>query len=193
MAKQPTCWIVAGPNGAGKTTFALEYLPKVAQCRCFVNADLIAAGLSPLAPERQLPAASRLFLAEIDHCVKAKQDFAFETTLAGRGYLRLMRRLKANGWRVELIYLALPSADMSLLRVAERVAHGGHDIPAADIARRFPRSLHNLLHGFSHLADRTRCFMNSGNRPELVFRQQGAQRVILQPEYFELLQREARP
>ena len=117
----PTCWIIAGPNGAGKTTFALEYLPRVAQCRHFINADLIAAGLSPLAPEQQLLAASRLFLTEIGHCIAANMDFAFETTLAGRGYLKLIHRLQTNGWRVELIYLALPSAEMSRLRVAERV------------------------------------------------------------------------
>ncbi|QSA96950.1 hypothetical protein [Methylococcus sp. EFPC2] len=94
----PTCWIIAGPNGAGKTTFALEYLPKVAHCKHFINADLIAAGLSPLAPERQLIAASRLFLREIDHCIERAQDFAFETTLAGRSYLKLICNLKADGW-----------------------------------------------------------------------------------------------
>ena len=80
----PTCWIIAGPNGAGKTTFALRYLPQVAGCRRFINADLIAAGLSPLAPERQLATASRLFLQEVDSAIKAGEDFAFETTLAGR-------------------------------------------------------------------------------------------------------------
>lgn len=85
----PTCWIIAGPNGAGKTTFALEYLPQVAQCSRFVNADLIAAGLSPLAPERELLAASRLFLGEIEACITQREDFAFETTLAGRSYLKL--------------------------------------------------------------------------------------------------------
>ena len=118
----PTCWIIAGPNGAGKTTFALEYLPKVAHCSRFVNADLIAAGLSPLAPERELLAASRLFLSEIEGCIAQREDFAFETTLAGRSYLKLVRRLQAEGWRVELMYLALPSMEMSKLRVAERVA-----------------------------------------------------------------------
>jgi len=142
---QPACWIIAGPNGAGKTTFALQYLPELAGCSRFVNADLIAAGLSPLAPERELAAASRLFLREIEAHTAARQDFAFETTLAGRGYLRLIRRLRADGWRVELIYLALPSVGLSRLRVAERVRHGGHDIPVADIERRFPRSLRNLL------------------------------------------------
>ena len=133
----PTCWIIAGPNGAGKTTFALEHLPQVAACVRFINADLIAAGLSPLAPERELLAASRIFLGEIAQCIGSREDFAFETTLAGRSYLRLVERLRADGWRVELIYLALPSTEMSKQRVAERVAHGGHNIPAADIARAF--------------------------------------------------------
>lgn len=144
-----------------------------------------------MAPEQQLLAASRLFLREIEHCIVAGEDFAFETTLAGRGYLQLVRRLQNGGWRVELVYLALPSAEMSRLRVAERVAHGGHNIPSHDILRRFPRSLHNLLYCYAPLADQTRCFMNEGEQPELVFRQQTAQREIFHPEFFELLQQEA--
>jgi predicted ABC-type ATPase len=159
----PTCWIIAGPNGAGKTTFALEYLPTVVGCRRFVNADLIAAGMSPLAPEQQLLAASRLFLREIEDCINTRQDFAFETTLAGRSYLKLVEKLQTTGWRVELIYLALPSAEMSRLRVAERVRHGGHSIPEDDIIRRFPRSLYNLLHLFAPRANQTLCYMNSGS------------------------------
>jgi predicted ABC-type ATPase len=103
----PSCWIIAGPNGAGKTTFALQYLPAV-NCQHFINADLIAAGLSPLAPETGLIAASRLFLREIQNRIRAREDFAFETTLTGRSYLKLIRRLKSEGWRVELIYLVYP-------------------------------------------------------------------------------------
>ncbi|WP_394753858.1 zeta toxin family protein [Crenothrix sp.] len=186
----PTCWIIAGPNGAGKTTFAMEYLPTVAGCRRFINADLIAAGLSPLAPEQHLLAASRLFLHEIEDCIAARQDFAFETTLAGRSYIKLIKRLQATGWRVELIYLALPSAEMSRLRVAERVAHGGHNIPEADLIRRFPRSLHNLLNVFAPKVDQVRCFMNSGAKPELVFQQASVVRTVLHPDFFLLLQRE---
>jgi predicted ABC-type ATPase len=187
----PTCWIIAGPNGAGKTTFALSYLPTAANCRNFVNADLIAAGLSPLAPETELLAASRIFLREIENRIQARQDFAFETTLAGRSYLRLIRRLRSEGWRVELIYLALPSVEMSRLRVAERVAHGGHNIPLEDIERRFPRSLRNLLHEFSYAIDRTQCFMNEDDSPQLIFEQQGETREILNPELFEQLSQEA--
>lgn len=187
----PTCWIIAGPNGAGKTTFALEYLPQVAQCSRFVNADLIAAGLSPLAPERELLAASRLFLGEIEACIAKREDFAFETTLAGRSYLKLVRRLQTAGWRVELIYLALPSMEMSKLRVAERVAHGGHNIPVADIERRFARSLGNLLYSFSTQVDACRCFMNSDASPELVFEQQGEVRNVLHMPYYQHLLKEA--
>lgn len=187
----PTCWIIAGPNGAGKTTFALEYLPQVAQCSRFVNAGLIAAGLSSLAPERELLAASRLFLGEIEACITQREDFAFETTLAGRSYLKLVRRLQTAGWRVELIYLALPSMEMSKLRVAERVVHGGHNIPVADIARRFARSLGNLLYSFSTQVDACRCFMNSDASPELVFEQQGELRNVVHMPYYQHLLKEA--
>ncbi len=189
----PTCWIIAGPNGAGKTTFALEYLPQVAQCSRFINADLIAAGLSPLAPERELLAASRLFLSEIEAVITQREDFAFETTLAGRSYLKLVRRLRAEGWRTELIYLALPSMEMSRLRVAERVAHGGHTIPTADIERRFARSLGNLLNVFSTEVDACRCFMNSSAVPELVFEQQGDVRNIVHAQHHEHLLKESTP
>jgi predicted ABC-type ATPase len=187
----PTCWIIAGPNGAGKTTFALSYLPTAANCRNFINADLIAAGLSPLAPETELLAASRIFLREIENRIQARQDFAFETTLAGRSYLRLIRRLRSEGWRVELIYLALPSVEMSRLRVAERVAHGGHDIPLKDIERRFSRSLQNLLNQFSYAVDRAQCFMNNGDTPQPVFIQQGENREILNLKLFQQLTQEA--
>ena len=182
-----TCWIIAGPNGAGKTTFALEYLPTVVGCSHFVNADLIAAGLAPLAPERELLAASRLFLRELETRIVAGESFAFETTLAGRTYLRMVDRLRRDGWRVDLIYLALPSAEMSKLRVAERVAHGGHAIPEADIERRFPRSLRHLLDDFSQRVDRCICFMNDGENPELVFEQCGDQRDILRADHYQLL------
>jgi predicted ABC-type ATPase len=187
----PICWIIAGPNGAGKTTFAMEYLPRIKQCSRFINADLIAAGLSPLAPERELLAASRLFLTEIESAIAAQENFAFETTLAGRSYLKLVRRLKASGWEVELIYLALPSMEMSKLRVAERVMHGGHNIPNADIERRFARSLKNLLHVFCSEVDYCCCFMNAGILPELVFEQRGTQLNVQSSTLYSLLQEEA--
>ena len=174
----PVCRIIAGPNGAGKTTFALEYLTKVPGCANFINVDLIAAGLSPLVPERKLLSAGRIFLHEVEQSISAGEDFAFETTLAGRGNLRLVERLRAEGWRVELIYLALPGVEMSKQRVAERVAHGGHDVPAADIERRFARSLRHLLEDFCHSVDLCTCFMNDGESPTLVFEQTGNTRHV---------------
>ncbi len=185
----PTCWIIAGPNGVGKTTFALNYLPKVPKCLHFINADLIAAGLSPLAPERELVAASRIFLREIESCITTRQDFAFETTLSGRSYLRLIERLQADGWRVELIYLALPSVEMSKMRVAERVRQGGHNIPVADIERRFSRSLYNLFHVFSSRVDYCVCFMNDSGAPIQIFEQTpGGRNVVSEIIYQQLLQ-----
>ena len=183
----PVCWIIAGPNGAGKTTFALEYLPLVAGLAHFINTDLIAAGLSPLAPERKSLAACRIFLTEIKQRIAAREDFAFETTLAGRSYLRLVERLQAGGWQVELIYMALPSVEMSKLRVAERVDHGGHNIPATDLERRFPRSLRHLLDDSSHRVDNCRCFMNSCEKPALIFEQHGNDRKIIHDDNYQLL------
>lgn len=183
----PTCWMIAGPNGAGKTTFAMEYLPEVARCAHFINADLIAAGLSPFDPGRQQLAASRLFLRELDVRAHADEDFAFETTLSGRNYLKLVDMLMQQGWRVELIYLALPSVQMSKLRVAERVRHGGHNVPEADIERRFPRSLRHLFDDFSWRVSHCRCFMNAGDQPALIFEQAGVIRNVIHAEHYRCL------
>jgi predicted ABC-type ATPase len=122
--------IIAGPNGAGKTTFAREFLPQEAGCPVFVNADLIAAGLSPFAPERAAIQAGRLMLEAIAQHVAQRESFAFETTLSGRGYARQIPQWQQLGYHVKLFFLSLPSADMAVQRVAERVRQGGHDIPA---------------------------------------------------------------
>ena len=188
----PNCWIIAGPNGAGKTTFALKYLKHMAKCDTFVNADLIAAGLSPLAPEKELMTASRLFLKEMKGYISQKTDFAFETTLSGKGYLRLIKNLRKDGWHVELIYLALPSVDMSIERVAERVMHGGHNIPLQDIERRFPKSLNNLFDQYSHLVNECTCFMSENETPELIFTQKNGERIIVHQEQYKLLERGAK-
>ncbi len=187
----PTCTIIAGPNGAGKTTFALTYLPDAAHCRNFINADLIAAGLSPLSSGRELLTASRLFLREIHQHIRRREDFAFETTLSGKNYLRLIRRLLADGWRVDLYYLWLPNVEMSMERVAERVAHGGHDIPRASIIRRYPRSIDNLLAHYAPLCSSVVCIDNSTTVAQVIFVQNADGRTILDPPLFEALRRGA--
>ena len=136
--------IIAGPNGAGKTTFARSFLPQEAQCPRFINADLIAAGLSPFAPETAAIKAGRLMLEEVAACVGRGESFAFETTLSGLGYLRHIDQWHAQGYRVDLYFLALPSAEAAVARVAERVSQGGHDIPEPVIRRRFVTGRRNF-------------------------------------------------
>lgn len=164
--QSPTCYIVAGPNGAGKTTFALRYLPEIAGCRNFVNADLIAHGISPLDSLSAQYEAGRLFLHEIHANIDKRVDFAFETTLAGRSYMDLLIKLRKNGWRTVLFFLWIPDAAFSKSRIRERVKHGGHDVPDDAIYRRYPRVMYNLVKLYIPLCDRVLCYDNSG--PELV-------------------------
>ncbi|MCL2700263.1 MAG: zeta toxin family protein [Phycisphaerae bacterium] len=140
----PRALIVAGPNGAGKTTFACEFLPAEGNCPAFINADLIAEGLSPFRPEAMAVEASRLMLEHVRHRVARREDFAVETTLAGRAYLRMIHEWKSVGYNVELTFLQLPSADLAVARVRQRVTQGGHNIPEPDIRRRFDRGLENF-------------------------------------------------
>jgi predicted ABC-type ATPase len=129
----PRCIIIAGPNGAGKTTFAREFLPKDAGVIHFVNADLLAAGLSPLKPDLAALAAGRLLLGELDRLVRTRQDFAFESTLSGLTYLSRLERWKSAGYRIEIIFLRLASVSLALRRIAARVKQGGHNVPRADV------------------------------------------------------------
>ena len=166
--KGPRCIVIAGPNGAGKTTFAREFLPKDAQVIHFVNADLIASGLSPLRPELANIAGGRLFLAELDRLARARKDFAFESTLSGLTYLRRLRRWKAAGYRIEIIFLRLASLQLALRRIASRVRQGGHNVPRADVVRRFARSWSHFHSHYRPLADYWEVYDNSGQRPHLV-------------------------
>lgn len=138
------CILIGGPNGAGKTTFATEFLPKEGETITFLNADLIAAGLSPFAPERVAVEASRILLQRIGHCVALGESFGLESTLSGLAHLRHIRRWQDSGYEVELHFLKLPSAVLAVDRVHRRVKHGGHDIPVPVIRRRFERGLINL-------------------------------------------------
>ena len=160
--------IIAGPNGAGKTTFAREFLPDEADCPLFVNADLIAAGLSPFAPESMALRAGRLMLEEIQRHLGRGASFAFETTLAGRGYARQIPQWRERGYRVELFFLSLPSADAAVARVAERVRQGGHDIPEATIRRRFEAGLANVHRIYAPLVNSWVLYDNSGEAPALL-------------------------
>lgn len=145
--------IIAGPNGAGKTTFARAYLLYEPACPIFVNADLIAEGLSPLAPEAAAFRAGRLMLEEIDRHASQGKSFAFETTLAGRCYVRRIRRWRSEGYEVKLIYLPLATPEEAIQRVEHRVTQGGHGIPEAVVRRRFDRSVANFRRVYQNLVD----------------------------------------
>lgn len=165
---KPKIIIIAGPNGAGKTTFAREFLPQEADCPVFVNADLIAAGLSPFAPERAAIQAARLTLEAIAQHVARRENFAFETTLSGRAYARQIAQWRAMGYQVELFFLSLPSADMAVQRVAERVRQGGHNIPEATIRRRFEAGRRLLIEVYQPLVHQWVLYDNAGDEPVLL-------------------------
>ena len=160
--------IIAGPNGAGKTTFAREFLPNEAGCPVFVNADLIAAGLAPFAPEKAAVQAGRLMLQELSRHFAARENFAFETTLAGRGYVHHIRDWQAAGYRVKLIFLQLDSPEEAIARVAQRVRQGGHAIPEATIRRRFAAGLENFQRLYAPLVDAWALYDNAGATPVLL-------------------------
>lgn len=160
--------IIAGPNGAGKTTFAKEYLPNEADCPDFINADLIAAGLSPFRPETAAIHAGRLMLHEIKSRVKQLRSFAFETTLSGRSYAQKIPQWQALGYHIKLIFLNLPNANIAVARVAARVAQGGHNVPEDVIRRRFSVGLRNFEGVYKNIVDAWIVYDNSGSIPMLL-------------------------
>lgn len=168
MAQDLKVIIIARPNGAGKTTFAREFLPHEAACPVFVNADLIAAGLSPFDVGAAAVQAGRLMLQELERHFQARRSFAFETTLSGRGYLRHIARWRAAGYRVELIFLRLNHDDEAVARVQQRVRQGGHDIPEAVIRRRFAAGLENFQHHYAPVVDAWALYDNAGEMPALL-------------------------
>lgn len=136
--------IIAGPNGAGKTTFAREFLPTDAELPNFVNADLIAAGLSPFAPDLAAFKAGRLMLETIADYAKRSESFSFETTLSGLTYAQMIPAWRSSGYAVKLIFLSLQNVETAIARVAARVMQGGHNVPEEVIRRRFAHGIANF-------------------------------------------------
>jgi len=168
MPKQRRIIILAGPNGAGKTTFAREYLLKEAHCPDFVNVDLIAAGLSPFDPDRAAIRAGRIMLSEIERRVRKGESFAFETTLSGHAYARVIPAWRNAGYRVKLIFLSLPSPELAIARVAARVAQGGHHVANTVVRRRFHSGLRNFQDIYMKLVDEWWWYDNAEDTPKLI-------------------------
>ncbi|MDP3722041.1 MAG: zeta toxin family protein [Candidatus Omnitrophota bacterium] len=180
----PNLYIIAGPNGAGKTTFAREFLPHYAKCKNFVNADLIAQGLSPFSPAAAGIKAGRLLLKQIHEFAERRADFAFETTLSGKTYVTLLRRLKQHGYVIHLFFLWAPSVELVIARIKDRVAEGGHDVPVTDVRRRFGRSMKNFFKVYKPLLDSWTLFDNSTTWPSLIAEEKGGKLIVVDPELF---------
>lgn len=166
----PQLVVLAGPNGAGKTTAAPMLLKGALRVREFVNADVIAQGLSGFNPDAAAFQAGRAMLQRLDVLAARRLDFAFEATLASRGLAKRIRSLRSDaGYRCSLVFLWLESPEIAIQRVAARVRLGGHDVPAPTVRRRYRAALSNFFSTYRGLTDLWRFYDNSGSGPpELV-------------------------
>ncbi len=170
--RRPTFFIIAGPNGAGKSTAAPFLLQDLLDIDHYINADTIAAGLSAFDPASVAFAAGRIMLTRMNELATTRSDFAIETTLATRSFAPWARRLRNEGYRCQLLFLTLPSPDLAVARVAQRVALGGHHIPTDIIHRRFHAGIRNFFDLYQSLADAWRVYDNASPQgPQLIAKQ----------------------
>jgi predicted ABC-type ATPase len=179
----PKLYIIAGCNGAGKTTASFTVLPEMLNCREFVNADSIAVGLSPFNPESVSIEAGRLMLSRIHELIRALADFAFETTLATRSYVPLVKEAQQSGYKVTLLFIWLDSPQTAIQRVADRVAEGGHNIAEDVIIRRYYRGIFNLLNLYMPICDSWIVVNNKSVVPELIAKGTNSGENIIQNRY----------
>jgi predicted ABC-type ATPase len=190
--RKPQLYIIAGPNGSGKTTFARRFLPYFTDCLNFVNADSIASGLSPFSPEVVALKAGKLMLDQIHEYGKKERDFAFETTLAGRTYLKLLKDLKKKDYTVHLFYLWVRDINLAIKRIEERVRMGGHDVPASVVRRRFNRGHYNLFHVYGPLLDSWSIFDNSTELPHLIAHAKEGSLTVVDNPLYDVIRRSVR-
>lgn len=166
----PNLYIIAGCNDAGKTTASLTILPEILNCREFVNADMIAYGISPLNMESVAFQAGRLMLKRIGELLNVGEDFAFETTLSTRSYVNLIAKAKEKGYEITLLYFWLHSPEQAKKRVAERVSKGGHYIPDEVVERRYYRGVANFFELYSPIVNRWSLLDNTDGVANIVAR-----------------------
>jgi predicted ABC-type ATPase len=186
----PNVYIISGANGSGKTTTAKQILPYFLNVYEYLNADEIAAGLSPFRPESVAIQAGKLMLKRLNYFVEHQTDFAFETTLSGLNYLRFLKKCQIHSYQINLIYFWLHNPDLAIARVRQRVASGGHNIPEETIIRRYYRGQRNLIQSYLALCQTWIIYDNSTFPSQLVATYNPEQQITLyQAEIWEQIQR----
>lgn len=182
--KNKNVYIIAGPNGSGKTTFATTFLPEYAKCNLFINADLIAQGLSPFSPQTVAIKSGKLVLEQIKQYSEKGVDFSFESTISGVTYLKYLKMLKEKQYKINIFFLWIPSSRLAIARVQNRVKQGGHNVPVKDIKRRFDRSIKKFFKNYIILADKWILFNNAAIIPKIIALKQNSHIEIVDQDLF---------
>lgn len=174
-------YVISGCNGAGKTTASFTILPDILDCDEFVNADEIAKGLSPFNPDSTNILAGRLMLNRMKSFLLKGQNFAFETTLSTKSYVKLLEQAKKSDYNITLLFFWLQHEDLAVKRVKIRVEEGGHDIPIDVIRRRYKSGLVNFFKLYKPIVDDWMFIDSSSTQYEIIAQGAGIEEDVLNP------------